>query len=208
MPQNGVGSGDSKQLLATLPDPDQRLAQAMATVPTVTGFIFTNHGETRRPAAKAGFAFAGDEPLRRVDNFPAVIADLPLLEGTAAGNGFLNQYIDWDHVVPRVPLVLKLGGKPWPSLAAEAIRLAFGARGYILAGNFDPALFADHIVLVGTSAAGVINDRQATPIAPNVPGVEIHAQLIEQISFGGSFSTAPTGRSAPKSFSHPCAGWG
>jgi adenylate cyclase len=36
-------------------------------------------------------------------------------------------------------------------------------------------------VLVGTSAAGVVNDLQATPIARDVPGVEIHAQLLEQI---------------------------
>ena len=34
---------------------------------------------------------------------------------------------------------------------------------------------------MGTSAKGVVNDEQATPIAPDVPGVEIHAQLIEQI---------------------------
>jgi CHASE2 domain-containing sensor protein len=153
------------------------------------------------------------------------------LEDAATGNGFLNQSVDWDHVVRRVPLVLRLGDKPYPSLAAETLRLALGARSYlgravgannersfgektgltairigelaiptdpagrvwlhyavprrdrfvpaadVLAGNFNPALFADHIVLVGTSAAGVVNDIQATPIAPDVPGVEIHALL-------------------------------
>jgi adenylate cyclase len=147
-------------------------------------------------------------------------------------------------VVRRVPLILRLGDKPYPSLAAEALRLAFGGHGYVgraagangeknfgektaltairigpltvptdaagrvwlyyapprpdrfvsaadvLAGNFDPALFADRIVLVGTSAAGVINDRQATPIAREVPGVEIHAQLIEQI-LQGAFLNRP-----------------
>ena len=54
----------------------------------------------------------------------------------------------------------------------------------ILSGDFDPALIKDHIVLIGTSAAGIINDRQATPIASSVPGVEIHAQLLEQILEG------------------------
>jgi adenylate cyclase len=242
--QNGDGSGEAEKLLAALPDPDQRLAAAMGTVPTVTGFILTNHGEARPPAAKAGFAFAGDDPVGQVDSFPAAVANLPALEAVAAGNGFLNQYPDWDHVVRRVPLILKLGDKPYPSLAAEALRVAFGGRSYVgraagangeknfgektgltairvgqvtvptdaagrvwlyyapprtdrfvsaadvLAGNFDPALFAGHIVLVGTSAAGVINDRQATPIARDVPGVEIHAQLIEQI-LQGAFLVRP-----------------
>jgi CHASE2 domain-containing sensor protein len=244
MAQSGVGAEEAKKLLATLPDPDRRLAEAMGTVPTVTGFILTNHGDTRPPAAKAGFAFAGDDPLGRVASFPAAVDNLPALEAAAAGNGFLNQYTDWDHVVRRVPLLLKFGDKPYPSLAAEVLRLAFGAHGYVgraagangeknfgektgltairvgqltaptddagriwlhyapprrdrfvsaadvLAGNFDRALFADHIVLVGTSAAGVINDRQATPIARDVPGVEIHAQLIEQI-LQGSFLVRP-----------------
>jgi adenylate cyclase len=244
MAHNGAGEKEAEKLLAALPDPDQRLAEAMGTVPTVTGFILTNHGETRPPAPKAGFAFAGDDPLGHVDRFPAAVDNLPALEDAAAGNGFLNQYTDWDDVVRRVPLILKFGDKPYPSLAAEALRLAFGARGYVgraagangeknfgektgltairigrlsvptdaagrvwlhyapprrdrfvsaadvLAGNFDPALFADHIVLVGTSAAGVINDRQATPIARDIPGVEIHAQLIEQI-LQGAFLVRP-----------------
>ena len=54
----------------------------------------------------------------------------------------------------------------------------------ILAGTFDRSLIDQNIVLIGTSATGVINDRQATPLAPNVPGVEVHAQLIEQILQG------------------------
>jgi adenylate cyclase len=139
-----------------------------------------------------------------------------------------------------VPLLLRLDERPVPSLAAEAMRVGFGGRGYvgryagaqseqsfgentglnaiaipipdaqtalkvpvdaagqvtihyaprdtrryiaasdIIAGKFDPKRIADHIVLVGSSAAG-LNDLKATPISPDMPGVEIHAQLIEQI---------------------------
>jgi adenylate cyclase len=50
----------------------------------------------------------------------------------------------------------------------------------VLSGNFDPKRVADHIVLVGASAAG-LNDLKATPLASDMPGVEIHAQLLEQI---------------------------
>jgi len=242
--QSGPGREEAARLLAALPDPDEKLAEAMSKIPVVTGFILTEHGDTRTPLAKSGFAFAGDDPLRHVDTFPGVIPNLPALEKAAAGNGFLNQYLDWDHVVRRVPLVLRLGDKPVPSLAAEALRVALGAHTYIgraaganndasfgektgltalrignvtiptdaagrvwvhfaplrhdrfvsatdvIDGKFDPAKFADNIVLVGTSAEGVINDQQATPIAPDVPGVEIHAQLIEEI-LQGAFLVRP-----------------
>ena len=54
------------------------------------------------------------------------------------------------------------------------------SAGKIIAGDFDPARISDRLVLVGSSAAG-LNDLKATPITPDMPGVEIHAQLIEQI---------------------------
>ena len=107
--KNGVGAEEAEKLLAAVPDPDQRLADAMGTMPVVTGFILTDRGETRPPLAKAGFALVGDDPLGHVDSYSAAIANLPKLEAAAAGNGFLNQFVDWDHVVRRVPLILRLG---------------------------------------------------------------------------------------------------
>ena len=236
--REGVDPANAEKLLSTLPDPDQRLAAAMRQVPVATGFILTGQGGTREPAAKAGFAFTGDDPLGHVDKFTRVVATLPVLEAAAAGDGFLNQLPEWDNVVRRVPLILAFDGHPYPSLAAEALRLATGASTYVgraagangeknfgqdtgltairigpltvptdaagrvwlhyapiepdrtvsaadvLGGKFDPALFSGHIVLVGTSAAGVINDLQATPISGAVPGVEIHAQLLDEILQG------------------------
>jgi adenylate cyclase len=50
----------------------------------------------------------------------------------------------------------------------------------ILEGEFEPDDVAGKIVFVGTSAAG-LGDLRATPLQRAVPGVEIHAQVIEQI---------------------------
>ena len=96
----------------------------MRTVPVVTGFILSDRGSERAPAAKAGFAFTGDDPLSRVERFSRAIPNLAAFEAAAAGNGFLNQHLDWDNVVRRVPLVLRLGDKPYPSLVAEMLRVA------------------------------------------------------------------------------------
>ncbi|MES3021168.1 MAG: adenylate/guanylate cyclase domain-containing protein [Pseudomonadota bacterium] len=50
----------------------------------------------------------------------------------------------------------------------------------VLAGRADPAVLAGTIVLVGTTAPG-INDLRATPVNPEYPGVEVHANLIASI---------------------------
>ncbi len=242
--QNGVGTADAEKLLSSLARPRSGSGRGDAQSPG--GDRVYPDRPRRDPAAggKGGFAFAGTDPLGHVDDFSQVVPNLPVFEAAAAGDGFLNQTLDWDNVVRRVPLIMKLNGKPYPSLAAEALRLAFGASTYIgraagangesnfgqdtgltairigpvtvptdaagrvwlhyarrepgltisaadvLAGKFDPASVAGHIVLVGTSAAGVINDQRATPLSPAVPGVEIHAQLIDEI-LQGDFLTRP-----------------
>jgi adenylate cyclase len=239
----GVPAGEAKEVLAKMPDPDAQLAAAMAKVPVVVGFNLTGASGKGNPLIKAGFAVLGAKavnPWLYVDNFPESVAALPELQKTAAGDGFVNEPSDWDNIVRHVPLVLELNHRPVPALAAEALRVGFGARSFIvryagaqaeksfgentglnaleipipalhqairipvnrageatvyyarhdprryvsaadiLDGKFDPKRIADHIVLVGSSAAG-LNDLKATSLAPDMPGVEVHAQLIEQI---------------------------
>ncbi|MBN8997979.1 MAG: adenylate/guanylate cyclase domain-containing protein [Rhizobiales bacterium] len=57
----------------------------------------------------------------------------------------------------------------------------------VLDGSMAADAVAGRIVLVGTSAAGLL-DLRATPIDVAVPGVEIHAQVIEHILSGSSFA--------------------
>jgi adenylate cyclase len=48
----------------------------------------------------------------------------------------------------------------------------------VLEGKVDPDTIAGRLVLIGTSAAGLL-DVKTTPISPVMPGVEIHAQVLE-----------------------------
>ncbi len=239
--ERGVGDEEAKRLLASMQDPDVQFAKAITDAPVVVGFDLTATAGKGDPVIKAGFSWvgaSGANPLRFVRSFSDAVSALPQLQKAASGNGFVNQISDWDNVVRRVPLLLRLGDKAVPSLAAETLRVGLGASGYIgrysgaqaakslgentglnaikigslavptdakgqvvvhylqprprdsdpryisaskiIAGDFDAARIADRIVLVGSSAAG-LNDLKATPITPDMPGVEIHAQLIEQI---------------------------
>ena len=53
----------------------------------------------------------------------------------------------------------------------------------LLADEVDPQLLEGHIVLIGTSASG-LRDIRPSPINPVMPGVEAHAQAIEQVLLG------------------------
>ena len=64
----------------------------------------------------------------------------------------------------------------------------------VVAGTADPARIAGKIVLVGTSAIGLL-DNKTTPVERVMPGVEVHAQLLEsaltkQVLFAPNYATA------------------
>src|ERR1700712_4239694 len=48
----------------------------------------------------------------------------------------------------------------------------------ILDGTVKPDMIENKLVLIGTSAVG-LNDIKTTPVSPAMPGVEIHAQVLE-----------------------------
>ena len=63
----------------------------------------------------------------------------------------------------------------------------FVSAGDVLAGAVDVRTFEGKLVLIGVTALG-LTDSQATPVGERMPGVEIHAQLIENIYDGALLS--------------------
>jgi adenylate cyclase len=53
----------------------------------------------------------------------------------------------------------------------------------VLEDKADPSRIADHIVLVGSTSEG-LKDLKPTPLAPTMAGVEVTAQILEQILSG------------------------
>ncbi len=224
-----------KELLAGLPDHDLVLAEAVGTTNVVTAFALSMGGSTdARPEVKWGVARAGSDPAPFLPLFTGAINSLPEIEAAARGNGAVNFKPDHDGVVRRIPLLLRLGETIYPTLVAEALRVAQGASTYIIKSSgasgtaafgaetglsqvkigkieiptdanggvwlhytgpvperrvpawrlFDGTAPADaiagHIVLIGSSATALM-DLRTTPLAEVTPGVELHAQALEQI---------------------------
>ncbi|WP_027549623.1 CHASE2 domain-containing protein [Bradyrhizobium sp. Cp5.3] len=57
----------------------------------------------------------------------------------------------------------------------------------VLDNSVSPSKIAGKLVLIGTSAVG-LNDIKTTPVSANMPGVEIHAQVLESVLSGAVIS--------------------
>ena len=96
-------------------------------------------------------------------------------------------------------VVVGLGEVAIPVQADGTMQVYFGphdedrfvAAEEVLSGRAAPELFRDKLVLIGVTGLGLL-DYQATPLGERVPGVEIHAQMLEQM-FDSRFLRRPTG---------------
>jgi adenylate cyclase len=115
-----------------LPNHDRIFADSLAAGRTVTGFALDHGATNSAPPVKAGFAASGPDPKRFVPRFNGAVSNIPLLSKAASGNGSLNVIPESDGVVRRIPLFVTDGESLYPSLAAEALRVAQGASTYLV----------------------------------------------------------------------------
>lgn len=70
-------------------------------------------------------------------------------------------------------------GRVWPHFSKHDKDKYISARD-VLSGVVDPALVKGKLLIVGTSAVGLL-DIRATPVEATLPGVEVHTNVIESV---------------------------
>ena len=101
---------------------DAKLAETMAEAPVVLVNVPTQ--KTKNTPRNPGSAVINSEYLDRIITYPGIIANVPKLEEAAAGIGTINTLPEIDGVNRRLPLVVSVDGKLYPSLAMEVLRVA------------------------------------------------------------------------------------
>jgi len=153
-----------------------------------------------------------------------LLCNIPILQTSAKGIGFINAAVDGDGVFRRQLLALKHHNEILPSLAiamlqqidptttwertsslTRALKFSFldktittdenaGVLNYlyskksfqrisasdVASGNVDPSLFTGKLVLLGATATSLY-DQFVTPNGEIVPGLFVHASLLENM---------------------------
>ena len=110
------------------PDPDRsgqdnQYVSVLKKYPTILPNLGSTHA--RNTAKQPGSIVIGPYD-NQIVAYPGIIANVPAVEAAAAGAGIVNTFPEIDGVVRRMPLVISSGGRLYPGLAMETLRVAAG----------------------------------------------------------------------------------
>ena len=103
---------------------DGALAATLSRHPVILPSVPSD--KTRNQPRNPGAAIIGAEWQDQIVQYPGLIANIPALENAAAGIGIVNTLPEVDGVNRRIPLVVSVDEKIYPSLAMETLRVAAG----------------------------------------------------------------------------------
>ncbi|MDP9323890.1 MAG: CHASE2 domain-containing protein, partial [Acidobacteriota bacterium] len=138
--------------------PDDILAGVLRDGRVILGYAFTFD---RAPSARSAcvlhpVSLAVVHPSDETGGAPyfratGAVCSLPMLARAAGASGFLNAAPDPDGILRRVPLVVELDGRMYPSLALAAVAAVTGAR--------DMALYVSNV-----NASTLTIDQRIVPL--------------------------------------------
>jgi adenylate cyclase len=103
---------------------DAALANALKNYPVVLGSVPSDR--TKNAPRNPGSAVLNPEYLDQIIQYPGLIANVPQLENSAAGIGIVSTLPEVDGVNRRIPLIVTVDDKLYPSIAMETLRVAAG----------------------------------------------------------------------------------
>jgi len=110
-----------------MPEPDRQGGDAaLAATLKQHSVVLANTPaqKTKNTPKTPGSAVLNPEWLDQIVTYPGLIANIPQLENVAAGVGTTNTLPEIDGVNRRLPLIVTVDGKLYPSLAMETMRVA------------------------------------------------------------------------------------
>jgi adenylate cyclase len=178
--------------------------------------LLRNLPELERAAAGRGLFSIGTERDGIVRRVPIVMqADDRIIPGLSlellrvvSGSGAILIRSDDAGIrsvaVPGLELPTDRNGRIWINFAPHDPARYVSVKD-IIEGKIAPETFAGKLILLGTSAIGLL-DLKTTPIDAAMPGVEVHAQLIES-ALTGSLLSAPSYTIVVEMFGALVVGW-
>lgn len=101
---------------------DGALGKTLGEFPVIMSNVPSD--KTKNTPKNPGASIINSEFSDRIVQYPGIIANISELESKAAGVGTVNTLPEVDGVNRRIPLIISVDGKLYPSLSMEVLRVA------------------------------------------------------------------------------------
>jgi adenylate cyclase len=179
-----------KAALEALPGTDELFAQFVAHNPVVLAQAADNDEPTardRRAPHVTPVATLNGDPRPFLPAFKRLIRNIEILDTAAPGRGMVALQPEFDGVVRRVASVVRVGENMYPALAVEMLRVASGAKQYIVKlDRQNPKIGISSIVVGGVDVPTDSRGRLWVRFSRHQP--EIYVPAVDVL--GGKFDPA------------------
>ena len=176
--------GDSSQRPASARvDSDEALAATFREGRVVAGFAmrfddFESEGSAcvLHPVAPVVLHVGGDTGDVPYFHATGAVCNLPMLARATSTSGFMNAAPDADGILRRVPILIELDGRVYPSLALAATMAATGSRDMVFRiANINNASLSvgNHLVPVDGRANALLRYRGTKRTFPYVSAADV-----------------------------------
>ncbi|MFT5835916.1 MAG: adenylate cyclase [Sulfurimonas sp.] len=113
-----------------MPDYDLILSEAVASTPTILGYVldFDFENENEAPQIPAIFIEKSKKDTEFLPLARGVLPNLQVIQDSAYSSGYMNNIPDESGIIRSVPLMIKYQEQLYPSLAFEMYRIATQSR--------------------------------------------------------------------------------
>ena len=116
--------------ISNLKSHDTILAESFQNSQVVTAIFLLDHEAAELPPALHGFTIFGNSPAAKLENYKGVLPAIPELYNAGSGVGSVSFRPGGDGIIRSAPLIGRVDERFFPSLAAEALRVAQGASSF------------------------------------------------------------------------------
>jgi adenylate cyclase len=173
-----------------LQDNDGYLGRTLAETDTVGAhYLYFDHRTSGAPALPASAMLPPDPTIARLSLHQAtgVLTNTPAIGERLARSGFVNNRIDDDGVLRRVPLLIEHEGRVHPSLAMAAVMKARGLSGARIEDSAEgPRLHAGPVVApIDDRGQALLRTARSVSDYPAVSAVDVLNGQAPPESFAG-----------------------
>jgi adenylate cyclase len=111
----------------------------------------------------------------------SAVCNLPVLAHAAGASGFMNAAPDGDGILRRVPLLIELEGRIYPSLALAATMAATNSPGLVLRAanvNTGSLMVGDRVIPIDGRANGLLRYRGVKQTFPYISAADVMSESV------------------------------